>query len=261
MLDAGFSGNLVTAAQLEKIRLLLSACQDGTGQLARAAGGTLPGWRDFERATALAFNGMTQESKAIFDVLVPMSSDPELYCGISCKMRKLLKTVERTGRVTIEVSNSSGKFWEAIKACGLEDYAAAPQKAGAALIEAVESWHHAVGIASGGKIALQESFYLVLQWDEKTETYRLFQYPLTLPDPEALIWSAPGKRLVGADRKGTLVEWYAHAGGQLKYYPSVAQALWSSEIFCLEPLPDNEAGYGLLRRVKEYYPALWAKVA
>lgn len=65
---------------------------------------------------------------------------------------------------------------------------------------------------------------------------------------------------MGRDESGVLIEWYAHAGGQLKYYPPTTQALWISDVFQLEPLPENEKGYGLLRRVKEYYPLLWEKV-
>lgn len=45
--------NPLTLNQIEKLRLLLSTCQDGTGQLAAQNGLTLPGWRDFERAVAI----------------------------------------------------------------------------------------------------------------------------------------------------------------------------------------------------------------
>ncbi|MEW6739449.1 MAG: hypothetical protein ACOYU2_00250 [Nitrospirota bacterium] len=55
---------------VEKFRLLLSTYQDGSGMLAQKQGRTLPGWRDFERAVAVAFNGESQENKFIFDVLL-----------------------------------------------------------------------------------------------------------------------------------------------------------------------------------------------
>ena len=77
------------SSEIEKLRLLLSTFQDGTGQLAQKKDvGTLPGWRDFERSVALAFGGEAQENKAIFDILI---HDGNTYRGISCKMRCELK--------------------------------------------------------------------------------------------------------------------------------------------------------------------------
>ena len=64
-----------TASQIAKLRLILSAYQDGTGQLAAPNGMTLPGWRDFERAVAAAFDGQAQESKYVFDVIVTPQKD------------------------------------------------------------------------------------------------------------------------------------------------------------------------------------------
>lgn len=46
-----------TTGEVEKIRLLLSAYQDGTGMLAAENGRTLPGWRGFERSVAMALTG------------------------------------------------------------------------------------------------------------------------------------------------------------------------------------------------------------
>lgn len=72
--------------EVKKLRLILSTYQDGTGILVKE-GRTLPGWRDFERAVALAFGGEAQESKAIFDVLLSRTDRPEVKYGLSCKMR------------------------------------------------------------------------------------------------------------------------------------------------------------------------------
>ncbi len=259
MRNLAYTHNIVTAGQLEKIRLILSTYQDGSGQLARPQGKTLPGWRDFERAVAVAFGGIAQESKAIYDVLVPLVAGSDTYYGIACKMRKLLRDVQRTGRVTIEVSNSAGKFWDALQREGLADFETTPARAGDVLLRLVEQWHKAVGIMHGGTIDTQKSFYLVLQWDEKTLTYRMYQYALAFPDPLMLSWSAQGRRLVGKDVRGIVIEWYGHSGGQLKYYPPVEQAIWVSEIFTLEPLPESNGEYGIMRRVREYYPELWQR--
>jgi len=248
-----------TLREVEKLRLILSTYQDGTGQLAATGRLTLPGWRGFERSVALAFGGEAQESKAIFDVLLLDPDREGIKYGVSCKMREMLRTVERTGRVTIEISNSAGKFWGALKANEFneDNYERAPEKVGEILIDLVKSWHTAVSIESGGKVDLTGSFYLVLQWDKKAGYYQLYQFPLELPNPETLQWSMAGRRLIGNDCEGTLFEWYGHSGGQLKYYPFATQATWVSGRFQLEPLPENKVG--ILRRVEEYFPEAWAE--
>ena len=60
---------------------------------------TLPGWRDFERAVALAFGGSASESKDIFDVVMSRPEGPPLpLYGLSCKMRSELNRQIRKGR-------------------------------------------------------------------------------------------------------------------------------------------------------------------
>jgi len=252
-----FAGSIPTKGQIEKLRLILSTYQDGLGQLVFEPDKSRPGWRDFERSVAFAFGGTAQESKAIFDVLVPISSTPPITYGISCKMRETLQTVERTRRVTVEVSNSSGKFWDALRDIGIGDYAINPNTAGKILINLVESWHHQASLENGGIVDISKSFYLLLQWHKKSGRYQLFQFPVQLPDPETLTWEVNGRRLIGRDSEGVLIEWYGHSGGQLKYYPFADEAIWMSEVFQLEPLPKNELGYGLKRRVIEFFPELW----
>jgi len=245
---------MITTRYVEKLRLALSTYQDGTGQLMEQDK-SLPGWRDFERSVALAFDGLTSESKAIFDVLVPLDTSHQYY-GISCKMRRTLNDTLRTGRVTLELSNSSGKFWDELKKHNLseENYALYPQIAGKLLLNLVESWHeHEL------TIDLARSFYLLLQWDNKLSRYQLYQFSLKLPNPETLNWQVLGRRLIGYDEQGKLFEWYGFSGGQLKYYPLVTQATWTSEIFHLEPLPPNDLGYGLQRKIMDYFPELWQK--
>jgi hypothetical protein len=252
-----FTGSTPTKGQIEKLRLILSTYQDGAGQLVFEPGKSLPGWRDFERSVALAFDGIAQESKAIFDVLVPIPQNPKINLGISCKMRQTLRTVERTGRVTVEVSNSSGKFWDALRANDIDDYATDPDIAGRILLNLVESWHDEVSLEQGGTVDVSKSFYLLLQWHKRSSRYQLFQFSIHLPDTETLFWKVEGRRLVGRNNDGVMIEWYGYSGGQLKYYPFADKAIWSSEIFRLQPLPENDLGYGLKRRVIEYFPDLW----
>ena len=207
----------------------------------------------------MAFDGTAQENKGIFDVLIPIPQEPEINFGISCKTRDTLKTVENKGRVTVEVSNSLGKFWNSLRANGIDDYSTNPDLTGKILLDLVESWHKEVSLEQGGTVDINQSFYLLLQWDKKTGRYQLFQFPIKLPAPEILSWDVVGRRLVGRDDEGVMIEWYGHSGGQLKYYPLANQAIWSSKIFKLEPLPESKLGYGLKKRVIEYYPELWQK--
>ena len=67
-----------------------------------------------------------------------------------------------------------------------------------------------------------------------------------------------GRRIRGCDASGgTVFEWYGESGAQLKYYPLAETATWSSPIIQLEPLPLPPSEYGLLARVKQYFPKQW----
>jgi len=246
--------------EVEKLRLILSTYQDGTGMLAQKDGSTLPGWRDFERSVALAFGGEAQESKAIFDVLLP-TDKPDRYYGLSCKMRGELNRIDKDGRVTLELSNSAGKFWDSLRAKGIhqKNYKKRPTDVGVALIELIEEWHRAASMEEGGNVDLARSSYLVLSWN-RSGWYQLHQFPIHLPNPKSLKWYFPttgrSRRLKGDDKHGNLFEWYGESGGQLKYYPLARTALWSSERFRLEPL--GHVQHGILRKVADYFPQLWA---
>lgn len=226
-------------------------------------GMTLPGWRDFERAAALAFNGEAQESKAIFDVLLPSEDRPHISYGLSCKMRRELNKIERMGRASLELSNSAGQFWDYLRTRGIDqrNYRDRPLDVGMSLIEVVEGWHNAICIERGGNVDLSRSSYLVLSWNPARH-YQLHQFPITMPNPRDLNWCFPtnrrgesGRRLAGDDETGTLFEWYGESGGQLKYYPLATNAIWASEIFQLEPLGDID--YGILNKAASYFPEKW----
>lgn len=221
---------------------------------------TLPGWRDFERAVALAFNGEAVESKWIYDVLLPDPKRDGIQFGVSCKMRKELKKASReNGRSTIELSNAAGEFWDTVKAdTGLNEgnYSQRPEAVGKAIINLVESWHEKVDIKASGNVDSSGSFFISLQWDETHGNYQLFQFPIDLPDPTRIDWRVVGRRLVGEDQQGVIFEWYAHSGGQLKYYPLVDQATWQSDVFQLEPLPENLEN-PTINKAATYFPHIW----
>jgi hypothetical protein len=238
--------------------------QDGTN---------LPGWRDFERSVALVFNGEAQESKAVFDVVVPVPGVPRLYYGLSCKMRGTLTDTQRNHRITIELSNSAKKFWDELSGKGIDrsNIKDKANEAGNALIALVESWHVAESISARKPIDITKSSYLVLSWRKPNRgqpgLYQLHRFLLSLP--KNLIWSFPlrhvngigqdAERLVGSDGSRTVFEWYGNSGGQLKYYPSVTEATWVSEPFELEPLGNNEVG--MLAKVAAQFPEQWQRVS
>jgi hypothetical protein len=250
-----------TKDELERFRLILSTYQDGSGMLPNA-GATLRGWRDFERSVAAAFNGIAPESKGIFDVRLADPNNIGVYCGVSCKMRGEYRRLEKYGRVTIELSNSYGKFWDALASIGLNqtNYKRKPTEVGAKLLGLVHEWHEELGIASGGEIDLARSCHLSLSWNPRGE-YQLHQFDLSLPDPATLTWEFPlvrgavGRSLRGRDATGLLFEWYGESGGQLKYYPLIANATWQSPVFTLEPLVVGD--YGIRKKAEVYFPERW----
>lgn len=74
-----------TVNEIEQLRLILSTYQDGSGMLNRqheTEPETLPGWRDFERATALAFGGLAIESKWII-LKRPMHFGVQIFFRLS----------------------------------------------------------------------------------------------------------------------------------------------------------------------------------
>ena len=256
----------LTTGQVEKIRLILSTYQDGTGMLAHSEGLTLPGWRDFERAVAVVLGGEAQENKCIFDVLLP-TSEQSINYGISCKMRRELNRIDRDGRVTIEISNSAGKFWDHLNLQGIDqsNYKQRPIDVGKALLNVVEHWYQSTSLERGGSVDLSSSYYLVLSWN-KQGWYQLHQFSLSISDSDKINWYFPvvgneskilARRLNGDDATGSLFEWYGESGGQLKYYPLAKNAVWASERFQLESLRKN-VEYGILEKVATYFPDLWA---
>ena len=181
-----------TEMELTKFRLLLSTFQDGTGMLAMPDGSTLPGWRDFERATALAFAGIPSENKDIMDVRLPDLARENVFFGISCKMRRELDKTRRVGRVTIELSNAARTFWDRLGNFAItpDNYRDNAPQVGVAVIDLVREWHSSASVENGGNIDLEGSCYLALMWNRRGE-YQLSQFGIYLPDPKELHWHCP----------------------------------------------------------------------
>jgi transcriptional regulator with XRE-family HTH domain len=267
-----FVSRFPTASEVEKLRLLLSTFQDGSGMIRRKGeAGTLPGWRDFERVCAATFNGEGVENKFFVDVIFRLSENPRTFYGIDCKMRGELRRAERYGKIYVEVTNAEKLLWSQLYLKGITEsnYRDKPDLAGNSLIEAVE-YIKTTGSANypGGRILLDKSYYFVLQWSPQGN-YQLYQLPLKLENPGNLIWAChvsarsdgtETTRLVGENTDGILYEWYGDSGGQFKYYPSVDAALWKSEVFRLEALPDT-LDAGLVAKAKAYFPEQWMHIS
>ena len=231
---------------------------------------TLPGWRDFERSVALAFEGTGGEDKDIFDVRIPDPNRQKVCFGISCKMKNALDQIERTnltlgGRAYMELSNSNKKFWDALLVKGIDqsNFKSYPTAVGGTLLETVKSWHIVESVEAGGQVDLNHSYYLTLSYN-KHGWYQLHQFGLDLPAADSLVWHFPvdekkktvSNTLRGSDGSGRVFEWFSGSGGQLKYYPEAKSALWKSAKFRLQPLPTGIEN-GIMAKAKEYFPDLW----
>lgn len=260
-----------TKAEIEILRLILSTFQDGSGQHAGKTS-TLPGWRDFERAFALAFEGIPQENKGFFDVLLPNPDSAQTYFGCSCKMRGTFDQIAQTGRACLEISNAAGEFWLELGKANIdaESYRKNPRATGEILLTVLERWRQSEGLDAGGSVDLRGSYYYALQWSPKSLTYQLFQFPMALPKPKSLKWYCPPSRVrrgidsqarcVRADDdSGLVIEWYGQSGGQLKYYPPVSTAIWASPPFKLEPLP-ADVPHAVWGKITQYFPRAWKEL-
>lgn len=263
-----------TSDEFEAFRLVLSVYQDGSGGQQHHSTDelTLPGWRDFERAVAFVFGGKAprgKEGKNVFDIWIPDPDRPSVNFGLSCKMRREWDKLQKTHRVTMELSNSAKKFWQRLSHQGITtaNYTSHPSEVGDALITMVKEWHQAESVTNpGGTVDLGKSSYLVLSWS-RAGTYQLHRFRLELPDPSTLRWYFPINPKTGkvaahlngdTPLGGRLFEWYGESGGQLKYYPLERDAVWMSSPFRLEPLPPSQVQYGLYLRATTYFPQVKA---
>ena len=268
-----FADRSPTSQEVERLRLIMSTYQDGTGQIVKALPDTSfpDGW-DFEACITAVFGGdrLPKYDKSVFDVLIPYpTGGPQARIGLSCKMRGELKAALKTpgknknGRVYMELTNANGALWAAVNDRGVTKDSIGPRAAdaGEAVVQTVKGWHAA---AADGKLQFDKSSYLALMWKPKPLQFKLYQFSMDLPAAADLSWAQtegrggkPGKAIRGSDGDETVYEWYFDSGGQFKYYARVDQADWSSEVVELEPLNKN-IREGLVNKVEDYFPEKWA---
>lgn len=231
-----------TDAEFERLRLTLSIYRDGSGAQV-INGETYPNWRDFERAVASVFNGVAQENKWIFDVLIPVTDG--LPYGLSCKTK-----AGQRDHVYMEMANAPASFLSRLAELAI-DPKEDPQRAGPEVIRVIQGWHQGVA----GTVDVARSSYVTLTHDKSWETFQLAWYPLDLGNPDELLWklSQSGRCLSAYQNERKIWDWYPWSGGQLKFYAPFDWARWLSEPFTLEDPPIESPA----SKAQRYWPGRW----
>lgn len=271
-LDLAFVSRAPNKSEQQRLMLVLSTFCDGSGI---NNGGYLPGWRDVERTVAAVLGGTGSENKEVFDVTVsPAKTAFDVGFSVKCKnlpSPKAMTTIETTGRVYMELANSSAKFWAALRKKELTE-AVFKEKLqanafGDAVLKTVHSWHLAAAESQrrtpGRELNIEESVYLTLSNGTRVKNgeniYQWHSFPMRFPNN--VKWDfRSDKCLRGFDPDypaETLFDWYGLSGGQLKYYPRAANALFRSEQFSLKAPPPLL----LLKKAANYFPADWKQTA
>jgi hypothetical protein len=236
--------------ELEVLRLILSTFRDGGGQVVRKTG-TMPGFRDYERALGAVLKARTPEGKGIFDVIVP--ADPKPF-GISCKMSATQPPANQCS--FMELSNSASKFRKHLLSQQI-NWVTEPMLAGPALVELVGSWHKAVEAS----VDVVSSRYSVLSHDASWSQFQILAFPLDLriANPIGEVeWRIEGASLNGycsgaGGRRHRLWQVYMNSGGQMKYYPLLSWADWTTQPFQLAVPPLGS----LIEKASNYFGDIW----
>ena len=221
----------------------MSTFTDGSGQEGSSDGTARPGWRDLERIVAAWLGGSAPQNKGIFDVIVESPGKPEELYGISVKSKKLskrgFKDLLNGGRVYMELCNSPAKLWEPLSALGIGESDFRKERRaseiGNSILATVHDWYENSKITN---LNVAKSAHLAISYFTKPGVIPIFQlHSFDLGFPKGVEWRYKSDRcLSGFDPTApdeVLFDWYALSGGQLKFYPSTAQARFSSPQFPL----------------------------
>lgn len=250
-----FRDRPLSSTEIERMRLALSTFRDGSGQYLKKQKIFMPDYLDFERVTALVCGGTTSEDKGVFDVTVPTPDG--LPIGISCKMATVQSVATKSS--FMELSNSQKKFEDEFSRRSI-NWKTQPELAGPAVVNLVESWH----LVHKDRLDLAGSRYLVLSHDERWTRFQLLCFPLSLSRSPDIEWCNEGANKNGGPstvagyiyddgRRHRLWQLYQNSGGQLKYYPLLEWADWTSDVFELESPPVQN----LRQKVDDYFPGMW----
>ena len=201
------------------------------------------------------------EDKGIFDVIAFDQSVSHTAYGFSVKSKQLsvneFKGLSTNGQVYMEIANSPAKFWAEIQSKhGLNERDFREQRyaedIGKTVISTVEKWHTEGKAEFEGRKAFQQrnppanldldkSCYFCLSYSKvenpDKRQYQIHSFPLKYPSD--IVWryksesclSGYVKELDGSETR--VIDWYGLSGGQLKYYPRVTAATYSTNPFTL----------------------------
>lgn len=242
--------------ELEVLRLVLSTFRDGSGQTTRPGGGTMPGFRDYERALAAVLKARAPENKGVFDVIVDEGGAP---FGISCKMAVMRPLAHASS--FMELSNSLALFRNHLLNAQI-NWATEPTLAGPALVDLVSSWHTAAGTSLG--LDLAASKYSILAHNGPWTEFQILAFPMNLKIANPIgdvKWEVVGKSLNGylddEGRRHLLWQVYMNSGGQMKYYPLLRWANWVTDRFALEIPPVGSPIEKAMTYFADVWPAGW----
>lgn len=234
-------------SHLDKICLLLSTYQDGTGRDMKDR--TLFGWEDFEDVIEMVFDGQRLKSKSVFDIIIPKE---EFSIGISCKMTKNFKLSNKS--IIMDHSRINAEFFNylKIKKTTREEMFLNPQEVGNTLMDLINNKTYTYSIKH--KVDLQKSFFLVLGHDESKKEFNIFQFPLRMPKKEELIWNfnKTNKQLQGKINDDLVIQWFYEGGGQVKLLYAINKSLIKFNNFTLKKI-NNYTRLSLSEKLKLYY--------
>lgn len=257
-------------------KLMLATFRDGSGNQKDNDNRTRADWRQIERCVAELLNGDGGEDKGIFDVILLDQQDVALAYGFSIKSKQLCPRdflkLQTDGRVYMEIANSPAKFWNAI---GNEheltenDFRnmSSPNLIGGTVLNTVMEWHREgkrqfdvspSNLQQGKSLDLGNSCYLCITSSNSCaeRLYQVHSFPLEYPGN--IQWRYKSAAcLSGYDPDSpndVLVDWYGVSGGQLKYYPSVSKARYSTNVFSI-PTPPRVMT--IREKANMYFPDLY----
>lgn len=241
-----------TASELTLLKKFLASYRDGSGNLREPDGSTRAEFRQIERCFAELLHGKSTENKSFYDFVVQSNEGGGIAvrgASIKSKEHENLNSYlaqKMTMRSYLELSNSAAKDWAECRERGLSEEifrngTRADEFGQAVLdrqkVERQTSQSSYLNSIPGGNKSFVESdcVYISLLYSPMVNgerSYLVSSFHAVLPAPES--WSFKGKRLVGTDADGgVLYEWYGLSGGQLKYYPKIANRLHGTGLFTL----------------------------
>lgn len=239
-------------AELTLLKKYLASYRDGSGNLREPDGSSRAEFRQIERCFAELLHGTTTENKAFYDFVVQSNENGGIAvrgASIKSKEHENLNSYDAqnaTIRSYLELSNSSAKDWTMCRDRGLSDQifreGNQAEEFGQAILDRQKIERQTSQVTYLNSIpGANKSFverdcvYISLLYSPMVRgerSYLVSSFHAVLPEPAS--WSFKGRRLVGKAADGSvLYEWYGLSGGQLKYYPKIADRLHGTELFTL----------------------------